>query len=393
MKRKLPFNEQGRESVIRISHAVLLSILLVGPCNAEEKAKRKFFDEQDGYLDLSEFLEHPMGFIPMVIPITEPAIGYGGAFAPVFIRPGNKTPTGETERPQIWAAGGMRTENGTEGLFGMYKATWGGNRLETLIAGVSASVNLDFHGIGDDRLFGGDPMQYNLDAVGGLAHARYRVGESDWWLGARYMRAQVDASYVRPPGFPDYIPERSFTTDVGGVSLLINHDTFNNVFSPTKGHLWEFNINLYDPAFGADGTWQIWDAVAIHYWPVGESVTLALKTDVHAATGDAPFFMLPFVQLRGVSAMSIQGDVIASAELEARWQFHPRFSILGFAGAGAAWRDTNRLEDIATTVSGGVGFRYLISRRYGLQMGIDVAKAENEDPALYLQFGSAWPRL
>lgn len=377
----------------KVIHLLLMTTLIVGTCDAEEKPKRKFFDEQDGYLDLSTFLEHPMGFLPMVVPITEPAVGYGAAFAPVFIRPGHAPATGKAERPQIWAAGGMMTENGTEGLFGMYKATWGGNRLETLIAGVGTSVNLDFHGIGEDRFFGGDPMQYNLDAVGGMAHARYRVGESDWWVGARYVRAQVDASYVRPAGFPDYIPERSFTTDVGGMSILINHDTFNNIFTPTKGHLWEFNINLYDPAFGADGTWQIWDVVSIYYWPVTPNIILGLKTDLHAASGDAPFFMLPFVQLRGVPAMSIQGDAIASAEFEARWQLHPRFSVLGFVGAGASWMDSNRFDNIKTTVSGGVGFRYLISRRYGLHMGIDVAQSEDNDPALYVQFGSAWPRL
>jgi len=384
---------QGKGYLVQLVRSLMLAGVMAGICGAEEKTKRKFFDEQDGYLDLSEFLEHPMGFLPLVIPITEPAVGYGAAFAPVFISPGPKPSPGKAERPQIWALGGMMTENGSDGVLGMYKATWGDGRLETLIAGADASVNLDFHGIGENLQFGGNPMQYNLDAVGGVVQGRYRVGESDWWLGARYIRAQVDASFVRPAGFPDIIPERSFTTDLGGLSLLIKHETFDNVFTPTKGHTWEFDLNFYDPAFGADGTWQIWDAAAIHYWPVGKSVTIGLKTDLHAASGDAPFFMLPSVQLRGVPAMSIQGDVIASSELEARWQFHPRFSVLGFVGAGAAWRDTKRLEDIATTVSGGVGFRYLISRRYGLHMGIDVAKAENEDPALYVQFGSAWPRL
>jgi len=377
----------------RLLRSVLIGGLAIGACHAAERPKRHFFDEQDGYFDLSTFLEHPYGFLPLVIPITEPAVGYGVAFAPVFISPGPAPAPGKAERPQIWALGGMMTENGSEGVMGMHKATWGSGRFETVIAGADASVNLDFHGIGDDLHFRGDPMQYNLDAVGGIAQGRYRVGESDWWLGARYVRAQVEASYVRPAGFPDYIPPRSFTTDVGGLALLIKHETYNNVFTPTRGHAWEFDLNFYDPAFGADGSWQIWDAVAIHYWPIGKYVTLGLRTDLHASSGDPPFFMLPSVQLRGVPSMSIQGDAVASAEFEARWQFHPRFSVLGFVGGGAAWRDSDRLKNITTTVSGGVGFRYLISRRFGLHMGIDVAKSENNDPALYVQFGSAWPRL
>ena len=359
----------------------------------EEKHRRSFFDPNDGWLDLSEFIEHPMGFIPMVVPITEPAIGYGGAFAPVFIRPGKSKQTGKAERPQITAVGGMRTQNGSDGLVAFNKSYWFEDRLETVVAGVSASVNLDFHGIGENLSFGGDPMRYNLDAQGGMVQGRARLGDTDWWIGARYIYAQIAASFVRPDGFPEIIPERSFESTVGGLSLLIQHDTYDNLFTPTKGHLWQLDLGFYDQAFGASGTWQTLDAVAIHYWPLGEKFTAGLRTDLHAAFGDPPFYMLPSVQLRGVPVMSIQGDAVASVEAEVRWQLHHRFSLLLFGGAGASWLDAERLDNIKTTVSGGVGFRYLISKRFGLHMGMDVAIAENEDPALYIQFGNAWQRL
>ena len=37
----------------------------------------------------------------------------------------------------------------------------------------------------------------------------------------------------------------------------------------------------------------------------------------------------------------------------------------------------------------GVGFRYLIARRYGMRTGIDIAKSE-DDNALYFQVGTGF---
>lgn len=42
-----------------------------------------------------------------------------------------------------------------------------------------------------------------------------------------------------------------------------------------------------------------------------------------------------------------------------------------------------------TAVAGGAGFRYLISRRFGIHSGLDVARGP-EETAFYIVFGSAW---
>lgn len=53
----------------------------------EDGEKRsRWVDPEDGWFDLSSFREHPHGFIPLVVPITQPAVGYGAAGAPVCTR-------------------------------------------------------------------------------------------------------------------------------------------------------------------------------------------------------------------------------------------------------------------------------------------------------------------
>jgi hypothetical protein len=42
-------------------------------------------DSEDGALDLSYWLAEKKGFLPLLMPITEPAIGYGLAGAAMFL--------------------------------------------------------------------------------------------------------------------------------------------------------------------------------------------------------------------------------------------------------------------------------------------------------------------
>ena len=89
--------------------------------------------------------------------------------------------------------------------------------------------------------------------------------------------------------------------------------------------------------------------------------------------------------------MRYQGEEVAQAEAELRWQFWKRFSLVGFAGTGKAWSDIHGIERDRSVVTGGGGFRYEIARKYGIHAGLDVAWGP-DDTALYIQVGSAWMR-
>jgi len=95
--------------------------------------------------------------------------------------------------------------------------------------------------------------------------------------------------------------------------------------------------------------------------------------------------------LRGVPALRYQGEHAASAELELRWQFHPRWSAVGFGGGGLAWTNLESFDREQDAFAEGVGFRYLVARKFGLHMGLDVARGP-EEGAIYVQFGNAWMR-
>jgi len=107
-------------------------------------APSKFRSSDDGWFDVSGFLDEKYGFLPLIIPITEPAVGYGATGALAFL----DQPLGETRagfgRPDITIAGGLGTENGTWGVLVGDIRHWLHDQLETQAGFTHLSVDLDF---------------------------------------------------------------------------------------------------------------------------------------------------------------------------------------------------------------------------------------------------------
>jgi hemolysin activation/secretion protein len=141
--------------------------------------------------------------------------------------------------------------------------------------------------------------------------------------------------------------------------------------------------------WSSDYEYDRYKGSVFHYTPFGDYSSLGLRLVGEVVSGDTPFFGYPFVSLRGIPAMRYQGESVVTAEVEYLWGFTPRWSLVLFAGAGKT-TDINALLGEGRTVgAGGVGFRYRLARRQGLQAGIDIARGP-EDTAIYLTVGSAW---
>ena len=345
----------------------------------------KFRSPEDGWLDVSEFLDEDYGFLPIVFPITEPAVGYGVAGGPAFI----SKPLGGS-RPNITFLGGMATENGSWGAAAGDSRNWLDERLQTLVGVVYASVNLDYYGIGDNSVLADDPLRYNLEPIAGLLQSKYRLGDSPFLAGLGYAFASTEVSFEAPGDTP-YLPDFRSQSNVGGVAPSLTYDTRDNIFTPTRGTYAEATVGLFSEVFGGDDDFQRLQIIAMHYLQLHPRLFLGLRGQFTATFGDAPFYMRPYIYMRGIPAMRYQGEEMAQIETELRWQFWKRFSLVGFVGGGAAWNDFERFEKTQTAVAGGTGFRYELSRKYGIHMGMDVAFGP-DDPAIYIQVGSAWAR-
>lgn len=353
-------------------------------------APSRFRSSEDGWLDVSGFLDETYGFLPLVVPITEPAVGYGAAVGLAFI----SKPLGEARpgfgRPDITLVGGLGTENGSwGGLVGDIRH-WFDDRLETQVGVTYLHVNLDFHGIGEDRRLDDHPLRYTLEPAGVVLRAKYRIGDSPAWAGLGYVFTSTRVSFDAPagtPGRPD-VPRRS---NVGGLTPSFTYDSRDNLFTPVRGTYVEAVVGVFSSALGGDDEFQRLQLTAMQFIPLASTLYLGVRADVAASFGDAPFYLRPFISLRGAPIMRYQGEEIAQAEAELRWQLWKRFSLVGFAGGGAAWVDFERFHRTKAVPTGGVGFRYELARKYGIHAGLDVAFGP-DNTAVYVQVGSAWAR-
>ena len=342
----------------------------------------------DGWPDASRFLSRKFGFLPIPILITEPAVGWGVGGALAFISEPLGGEKGGFGRPDITMVGGFGTQNGSGGYLAGDIRHWLDDSVQTLAFAMKSHINLDYYGTGDGLR--GGPIRYEIEPTGAYVQGKTRIAGSRWWGGVGYgmmdMRVSVDAP-AAAPGAPDF--DAHFR--MAGLNPAITYDSRDNIFTPLSGAYVEAGCAFFDPALGSDLTFQRPRLLGIGYVPLAKEWFLGVRGQVNSATGEAPFFLDPYVDLRGVPKFRFQGETAADLEAEVRWQFWNRVSLVGFGGVGSAWNDHGAFEDARAVAAGGVGVRYELARAYGIHLGVDVAFRAGET-TLYIQIGSAWAR-
>jgi hypothetical protein len=350
-------------------------------------------DPADGEPDASKWLLDRKGFLPVPILITEPAVGYGGGLALLFFREplgqaAEASPGKRRAPPDVFGVAAAATENGTKfgGAGGMF--TFDEDRWRYRGGIGMASVNLDFYGVGGALGTGDRKIGYNLDGVMSSQQILRRIGESDHFLGLRWIYLDLDSSFDASRPRP-VLPSKSFAERSSGLGLSWEYDSRDNIFTPSRGVQGALDTLAYAPAIGSDNEFQTYRAHVFAYLPVGKSLVAAGRLDSRAARGDVPFYQMPFIDMRGIPAARYQDTNVAVAEAELRWNVTPRWALVGFVGAGRTWGTRQGFGESGTVVSKGTGVRYLIARRLGLYVGADYAWGP-EERTFYIQVGSAW---
>ncbi len=376
----------------RISLCLLFAVFIQPDLPAQDKTI--FKDTLDGRFDLSEWVLTAHGFIPVPMLITEPALGdIGGALFPVFITRNtpyvdtvdNKVIT-EHVKPNIYALGGAYTANGTwlagAACLGVIKK-W---RSQYRIATGYANVNLKFY----KELQSGNEYSYefNIRTVPFTAQLIKQFKKrSSWYAGLNYLFLKTELRRTNA----EFHTPGEIKRIVSRLGLLVEFDHRDNIFTPDKGFRWNTLVSAADGVIGSDYNYQSANSVVFGYVPVLPNLIAGFRAEYQQMWGDAPFYLLPFINMRGIPVARYQGNITTLGETEWRWDFTSRFSTVAFAGAGKAMDEWNDFKDSKWHASGGVGGRYLIARKLKLRMGLDIARGP-EQWAYYMVFGTTWVR-
>jgi hypothetical protein len=351
------------------------------------KPEKPFKDTLDNAFDISYYLYNLHGFLPIVSPITEPAVGYGAAGSGLFFIPKKNKPGGKYLPPDIVGFAGGYTQNKTWFVGAGYFGFWKDDHIRYRGAGGYGDIHLKYYGKGDGFL-NDNPAKFTINVYGFIQQAIFRLKNSNFLLGGKYVFAKTRVTAFEDSKLP-WIDPKEFDFTNSGIGAIGEFENFDNIFSPNKGFRINLTYNQFLEGLGSDRNYGTLSSFVLNFYPVIPNRWISgLRTEYQMATGDPPFFSYPFLILRGVPAMRYQGKYTILGETEQLVMLTNRWGVVGFGGYGKTFSENNEKH---SAWNAGGGFRYLLARVFGLRMGIDVARGP-EEWAVYIVFGNSWLR-
>lgn len=361
-----------------------------------------FIDPQDGMFDVSHWLAERKGFFPIPFIITEPAVGFGLGAGLLFLHDplAGKTAEGKTFDPQnidkkgriippsVSGVFGGYTENDSWFVGGAHMGVWKNDDIRYTGVLAQASLNLKFYGLDGGNGPSSNGLNFNIEPTIFLQEVKFRIKDSDFFAGINYLLLDSTIEFSLS-GLPIEIPAQKFDSTSASISLLLDYDSRDTLFTPSSGLSSGIKASFFREAFGSDDEFEKYKAYAKFFTPLTERLVLGLRGEVETLNGDPAFYQYPFINLRGIPAMRYQGETVTVGEAEFRWNFISRWSLILFGGIGNVESADFVVAADDTVYTKGAGFRYFIARRFGAHAGVDVAKGP-EDTVFYITFGQAW---
>ncbi len=377
--------------------AGIILLFFLFSAQAQRKSKPSMKDSLDGKLDLSDFIIEANGFIPVPILITEPALGnFGFGVAPVFIR--RKDPVlidGEykTVQPDVTAGFAAYTANNSWLVGGGRMATITRWRLKYRVGAAYADLNLSYFRNVQNQ--GEKEFRFNFKTVPIFLNINRQLKDIRWIYGLQYIFLHTKLKLADSSVLADFVKEKEVNSSVSELGMLFEFDGRDNIFTPNKGLKAHIHVNFSENFLGSDFNYQRINTFAYWFYPISKNITTAkswifgLRFDFQQMLGDPPFYIVPSIDLRGVPALRYQGKTNVLIESEQRWDFQRRWSAVFFGGLAKAFDHYDDFGQATLVYNYGTGFRYLIARKFGVRMGVDIAKGPDKW-AYYIIFGSAW---
>ena len=368
-----------------VRYYLALLILLFLP---RQIISQSMTDTLDGNFDISGMIATKYGFVPIPFLITEPALGFGAGAALVFI---HRTPEEiaqmKRKTPSLSGVVGMYTTTKSWAVGGGHMGFWNDGAIRFRGGGGYFSLNLNFY---PDYIYANENEELTFNLLGYILYVEttFRLFSSDFYLGGSYAFSNNKVSFDKPEEVPEDIPSE-FEENLGGLGGILNYDSRDNIFTPGDGMSGAIQYIYFDPIFGSDESFQRLFGHWLGYSPLSKEFHGGLRLDYQNSFGDMPFYLRPYIRLRGIPALRYQGKSTYLVETEIRWDWNFRWSLVAFTGYGVALPVDEDVFDKQTAYNFGLGFRYLVARLYGIRMGVDIARGP-EQWAVYIQFGSSW---
>jgi hypothetical protein len=339
----------------------------------EEKSEKKK-DEKDNDKEKKKS-DHSGAFVAAPLPIVSPALGAG--IVPVL---GYITPIPAKDReltPSVIGAGGLITNDGTRG-FGLGADLYlDKDRYE--VESVYAHGNLDYNLYGVGFVNGNAGFKLPLEQAGHLFFFKtLRHIGWDFYAGIRFIDGSSFIT-LKPTSdqTPPIPPDVGLRTDLRALGMEIWRDSRPNRFYPLKGSVIDFTGDFFGKDLGSKYSFQSYKFTFNKYWSLTDKQVLAYNFYWCGTGGSPPFYGNCIYgannELRGYTAGRYLDRYMFATQLEYRLVLPWRFGLVGFGGVGSVMRGGNQLRLNQFLPAGGTGIRYMLSKKYHVNLRTDFA--------------------
>jgi hypothetical protein len=322
-------------------------------------------------------------FTPVVLPVVDPSIGNGLAVVGLYSFPSSGR---EEDRPRSTVgavAGGTDNDSRLVGAGGSFH--FDDDRYRVNVKGGYGNLNMDFYGLGGDGPLASNPVTFNFKGFFGESFAQIRIADN-LYFGAtgRYLGSKVKFSLP-----VEVLPTLEAEFTLASLGLILEYDTRDDAWFPVDGSHGVAVVSRYEGAIGSDAEFMNFDARYARYASPWSDLAVAGEVRVAHSGDGAPFFMLPFISIRGLPTGRYLDSTVAQVQGELRTTVWRRLGAVVFAGTGVVFPSLTSFEEGNAGYGLGAGLRYRLPGEDKINVGIDVAYG-GEDPVVYFRVGEAF---
>lgn len=322
-------------------------------------------------------------FVVVPIPISNPTFDTGLVLGAAYFYPQTEDQK-KVQPASVTAAAGVYTSNESFAYGIAQQNYWNDNNWR--FSGVAGHVDLKLGLNTPDAA--GDGATINWLVKGDFLHASIsRRIAGKWYAGVFGRLITMNQS------FGDDVPADDTVTEPDaksvGIGISTEYDSRDQPFNSHTGVIFEIDALFNGEAIGGSDNYQSYSSNFRSYHQLPKSIVLAWEAQACTRSGPAPLWDACRVDLRGFSATDYLGRSSASAQAEVRWQFHPKWGVVAFAGGGYVTNSFSELRDRELIPSYGLGLRFMVLKSQGINVRVDYARSVDSD-AVYLSVGEAF---
>lgn len=339
------------------------------------------------YSQDSTVTEKAFRIVPLIT--SSPLLGFGVGAAVSFLY---DTDSGQSSKSQL-SFGGQYSVTGSLTLFANNRAFLKGDRIRSNTLTSFASINNEFSS-------GGQDVSYNVVTLVLTQLLMFEVLKYQYLGGfVSYKQVNYDPNNMAGEDFlfnNGIIDERT-----GGLGMAYSFDSRKNKYYPSQAWLINIGINSYPTWLGANQLYYQMITNARYYakgfkdrdvwaWQLYGQFSSKKTTDNGLPTLSGKSL------LRGFPAGQYKALYMIGMQTEYRYQIpKSRFRLITFIGvtnlSGGSFGDENRSrDDDGWYAAGGLGARYTIQPKTGVDLRLDFVLTSKNDKAIYLKLNQAF---